>query len=58
MTKPDIVIVTVDAGMGAPATVTTSWELVVGLQISVRSMMLVAPTATLGTIDGAKNPEG
>ncbi len=58
ITKPDIVMVTVDAGMGTPATVITSRLLAVGLHSKVRSLTLVLPAATLGTLDAAKNPEG
>ncbi len=58
MTKPEIVIVTADAGMDAPAVVMTSRVLVVELQNAVRPLMLVPAAEIVGTIDEVKNPGG
>jgi hypothetical protein len=58
ITKPEIVIVTADAGMEIPLVVTTRKVLVVGLQNAVRPLILVLPADTVGTIDEAKNPDG
>ena len=58
ITKPDIVTVKYEAGIGAPPVAIKSEVAVVGLQVPVSADTLLLPAATMGVTEDAKKPTG